>query len=48
MLIVLIMIGGVVVVDVHPDLSLIERAAQPLSMDASTIWHDGTTGPPLR
>ena len=41
-LIVLIMVGGVVTVDVHPNLFLMERAALPLSMNASTVWHDGT------
>ena len=40
-MVVLVMIGGVVAVDVHPDLSLIERAAQPLAVLDNSDWHDG-------
>ncbi len=41
MAIVLLMIGGVVAVDVQPDLSSIEKGAQPMSILNNLEWHAG-------
>ena len=41
MAIVLLIISGVVAVDIQPDLSLIEKAAQPMSILNNVDWHDG-------